>query len=144
MDNLRKRTQKQVSESKVYAVEKFAGDILSVSDNMSRALSALGEEERSGLSEAGQNLLQGVEMTQKELHAVLARHGVSCVDAAPGAEFDPNFHQAVTQIPSDQPAGSVAETYQTGWKIGDRTLRAAMVAVSSGAPAAAEPAEENS
>ena len=61
-------------------------------------------------------------------------HGVTAIDAAPGAAFDPNQHQAVSQIPSDQPSGAIAETFQTGWKIGERVLRAAMVAVSAGKP----------
>jgi molecular chaperone GrpE len=80
-----------------------------------------------------------VELTQKELVTVLARHGVTAVDAAPGAAFDPALHQAVTQIPSPHPAGSIAELFQSGWRIGDRTLRPAMVAVSAGPPAAASP-----
>ena len=132
MDNIRKRAERQVADTRVYAVEKLAGDLLPVSDNFARALEALPEEERAGLSDAGKNLLVGVEAIQKELHAALARHGVTAVDAAPGADFDPNMHQAVSQIPSDQPAGKVAATFQAGWKIGNRVLRAAMVAVSSG------------
>ena len=132
MDNIRKRAERQVADTRVYAVEKFAGDLLPVSDNFARALEALPEEERAGLSDAGKNLLVGVEAIQKELHAALARHGVTAVDAAPGADFDPNLHQAVSQIPADQPAGKVAATFQAGWKIGNRVLRAAMVAVSSG------------
>lgn len=132
MDNIRKRSAREVADSRVYAVEKFAGDLLKVSDNLSRALSALPDEERDALTEAGQNLLGGIEMTQKELHTVLARHGVTAVDAAPGATFDPNLHEAVSQIPSEHPSGTIAQTFQTGWKIGDRTLRAAMVAVSLG------------
>ena len=132
MDNVRKRTAKEVVDARVYAVEKFAGDLLNVSDNLARALGALPDEERDALTEAGKNLLGGIEMTQKELHTVLARHGVTAIDAAPGAAFDPNQHQAVSQIPSDQPSGTIAETFQTGWKIGERVLRAAMVAVSAG------------
>ena len=134
MDNVRKRTAKEVVDARVYAVEKFAGDLLNVSDNLARALGALPDEERDALTEAGKNLLGGIEMTQKELHTVLARHGVTAIDAAPGAAFDPNQHQAVSQIPSDQPSGAIAETFQTGWKIGERVLRAAMVAVSAGKP----------
>lgn len=131
-DNVRKRAAREVADARIYAVEKFAKDVLSVSDNLARALAALPDEEREVLTEAGQNLLGGIEMTQKELHAVLSRHGVTAVDAEPGATFDPNHHQAVSQIPSDQPAGTIAETFQSGWKIGDRVLRAAMVAVSAG------------
>lgn len=132
MENVRKRSQKEIVDARTYAVEKFAGDLLSVSDNLARALAALPDEERDALTEAGQNLLGGVEMTQKELHAKLAKHGVTAIDAEPGATFDPNKHEAVSQIPSQHPSGSIAETFQSGWKIGERTLRAAIVAVSSG------------
>lgn len=131
-ENVRKRAERQVSDARTYAIEKFAGDLLPVSDNLARALEALGESARLELSEAGQALVGGVEMTQNELHAALARHGVVAIDAAPGAAFDPNLHQAVSQIPSDQPSGTVAQPFQNGWKIGDRVLRAAMVAVSLG------------
>ena len=131
-DNIRKRSVREAADARVYAVEKFAGDLLNVSDNLARALEALPDNEREVLTEAGLNLLGGIEMTQKELHTVLARHGVKAVDAAPGATFDPNLHQAVSQIPSDHKAGTIAATFQSGWKIGDRVLRAAMVAVSAG------------
>lgn len=132
MENLRKRTQRQLADERVYAVEKFAGDMLSVADNLSRALTALTPEARADLSDAGKSLLEGIELTEKELIVALSRHGVTAVDSTPGTEFDPNVHQAVAQIPSDQPEGTVAEPFQTGWKLGDRTLRAAMVAVSTG------------
>lgn len=131
-DNIRKRAERQVAEARTYAIERFAGDLLSVSDNLARALAVLSDADREGLSEAGKGLLGGIEMTQKELHTVLARHGVTAVDAAPGAAFDPNHHQAVSQFPSDQPSGTIAQTFQSGWKINDRVLRAAMVAVSLG------------
>ncbi len=132
MENIRKRAERQVADARVYAIEKFAADLLPVSDNFARALEALDNGARVELSDAGKNLLVGVEAIQKDLHAALARHGVTAVDAAPGADFDPNMHQAVSQIPSDQPAGKVAATFQAGWKIGNRVLRAAMVAVSAG------------
>ncbi len=132
LDNTRKRAEREVAEARVYAIGKFAGDLLSVADNLARALAALPEGEREKLSEAGRNLLGGIEMTEKELHTVLTRHNVVQIDAAPGSAFDPNVHQAVAQIPSDQPAGSIAQLFQPGWRIGERTLRAAMVAVSLG------------
>jgi len=130
--NTRRRADKDLADAKTYAIARFAEDLLSVSDNLARALTALPDEDRAGLSEAGRNLLGGIEMTEKELHAVLARNGITAIDAAPGAAFDPNLHQAVSQVPSGQPSGTIAECFQTGWKIGDRTLRAAMVAVSAG------------
>ena len=133
LDNTRKRAERQVSDAPVYAIEKFAGDLLSVSDNLSRALAALTDEDRAALSEAGRNLFEGIEMTEKELHTALARHGVTVIAALPGDTFDPNLHQAVANIPSDQPNGTIASCFQPGWKIGERTLRAAMVAVSAGA-----------
>jgi molecular chaperone GrpE len=133
LDNTRKRADRQVSDARVYAIEKFAGDLLSVSDNLSRALAALSEDDRAALSEAGRNLFEGIEMTEKELHTALARHGVTVIAALPGDTFDPNLHQAVANIPSDQPNGTIASCFQPGWKIGERTLRAAMVAVSAGA-----------
>ncbi len=131
-DNVRKRANRQIEDARVYAVEKFARDILAVADNLSRAVTAIPPGERALLHEAARTALDGVELTQKELVAVLARHGVTAIDASPGAAFDPALHQAVTQIPSEQAAGAVAELFQSGWRIGDRTLRAAMVAVSAG------------
>jgi len=132
MENLRKRAEREKSDARVYAIEKFARDLLSVSDNMARALEALPDDEREALTEGGKGLLGGIEMTQKELHTVLTRHGVTAIEAEPGAAFDPNLHQAVANIPSEHPNGTIASLFQAGWKIGDRTLRAAMVAVSAG------------
>lgn len=132
LDNTRKRAEREVSEARVYAIGKFAGDLLSVADNLARALSALPDAERETLTDAGKNLLGGIEMTQKELHTVLTRYNVVPVEAAPGGAFDPNVHQAVAQIPSEHPAGTIAQLFQPGWRIGERTLRAAMVAVSLG------------
>jgi len=133
MENLRKRSEREKLDARVYAIEKFAGDMLSVSDNLARALEALPESEREALTEGGQGLLGGIEMTYKELHTVLTRHGVTPIEAEPGAAFDPNLHQAVANIPSEHPNGTIASLFQAGWRIGDRTLRAAMVAVSAGA-----------
>jgi molecular chaperone GrpE len=132
LDNTRKRAERQLSEARIYAIEKFAADLLSVSDNLARALEALPDTERESLSDAGRNLLGGIEMTSRELHTALGRNGVAPVEADPGSAFDPNIHQAVAQIPSEQPGGTIAQLFQPGWKIGERTLRAAMVAVSTG------------
>lgn len=131
-ENVRKRADRRIADERVYAVEKFARDMLAVSDNLARALDTLPLNIRMTLPEAAKTMLEGVELTQKELHGALARHGVTAIDASPGASFDPALHQAVTQIPSPHPSGAVAQMFQAGWKIGDRTLRAAMVAVSAG------------
>lgn len=131
-DNIRKRAEREKADARVYAIEKFARDLLNVSDNLSRALAALPDAEREVLTEGGKNLLGGIEMTQKELHTVLSRHGVTPIEAEEGGAFDPNLHQAVANIPSEHPNGSIASHFQAGWRIGDRVLRAAMVAVSAG------------
>ncbi len=131
-ENVRKRAIRQIEEARLYAVEKFARDLLNVSDNLARAVESAPPERRGILTDAVRTALEGVELTQKELVSVLSRHGVTAIDAAPGSAFDPALHQAVTQIPSDHPAGAVAQLFQSGWRIGDRTLRAAMVAVSAG------------
>lgn len=131
-ENIRKRSEREKADARIYGIERFAGDLLSVSDNLARALEALPEDEKAALTEAGKNLFDGIEMTQKELQTVLGRHGVTVIEAKPGAPFDPNLHQAVANIPSEHPNGTIASLFQAGWKIGDRTLRAAMVAVSTG------------
>ncbi len=131
-DNVRKRANRQIEEARVYAVEKFARDLLNISDNLARAVESVPQDSRGLMTDAVRAALEGVELTQKELVTVLARHGVTAIDASPGAAFDPALHQAVTQIPSPHPAGAVAQLFQSGWRIGDRTLRAAMVAVSAG------------
>lgn len=131
-DNVRKRANRQIEEARLYAVEKFARDLLGVSDNLARATEAVPAHVRDTLADEVRTAFEGVALTQKELVTVLSRHGVTAIDAAPGAAFDPALHQAVTQVPSPHPAGSVAELYQSGWRIGDRILRAAMVAVSGG------------
>lgn len=131
-DNVRKRANRQIEDARLYAVEKFARDLLGVSDNLARATEAVPAHLRDTLADEVRTAFEGVALTQKELVTVLSRHGVTAIDAAPGAAFDPALHQAVTQVPSPHPAGSVAELYQSGWRIGDRILRAAMVAVSGG------------
>ncbi len=133
-ENVRKRANRQIEDARVYAVEKFARDLLAVSDNLPRG-SITFRPRPAPLPDDVRSLIEGVELTQKELVAVMARHGVTAIDASPGAAFDPALHQAVTQIPSPHPAGTVAETFQPGWTIAGRTLRAAMVAVSAGAAA---------
>lgn len=131
-ENVRKRGNRQIDEARIYAVEKFARDLLSVSDNLTRAIDAVPDGVRHMLPDGIVTMIEGVKLTQNDLVAVLARHGVTAIDASPGAAFDPALHQAVTQIPSPHPAGTVAQLFQSGWRIGDRTLRAAMVAVSAG------------
>lgn len=127
-ENTRRRAERQASEARVYAIDRFAGDLIPVADSLGRALQAA---PRDTTDEALRNLITGLELTERALLDVFARHGVKRVGAK-GEAFDPNLHQAVAQAPSDQPAGKVAEVMQPGYVLGERTLRAAMVLVSAG------------
>ncbi len=130
-ENVKRRAEREVTAAKIYGVERFATDILSVVDNLGRALATLDGQAKEDLGDNAKNLLDGIELTEKDMMAVLARHGIKAVPGK-GAKFDPNVHQAVAQIPSDEDKGNVAEVMTTGFTIGERTLRAAMVAVSTG------------
>jgi molecular chaperone GrpE len=124
MDNLRRRTQREIADGKVYAVTNFARDLLSVSDNLSRALEAV-ETTHDIVA-----LTEGVTLTSKELLTVLNRHGVKEISPV-GEKFDPNFHQAMYEVPTEELApGHVMQVAQTGFVIGDRVLRPALVGVS--------------
>ena len=130
---------RDVADARSYAVSSFAKDMLDVSDNLSRAVGAVDPATLDGAPDAVKNLVEGVAMTEKALLSKMERHGVKKVDPQPGDAFDPHRHQAVAQIPSDQPNGRIASVMQTGFVIGERTLRAAMVAVSAGNPSGAPP-----
>ena len=132
MDNLRKRTERDVGDAHKYAVTKFAGDMLIVADNLRRALGAIPPEKRTAGDEAFDALIEGVEMTEREMDRLLARNGVTRI-AAKGERFDPHRHQAMFELPDPAvPAGTVAEVMQEGYQLGDRVLRAALVGVSKG------------
>lgn len=138
--NTRRRAEKEVADARAYSVSSFAKDMLDVADNLSRAMAAVDESQLEGASDAVKTLIEGVAMTEKALVSKMERHGVKKVDPAPGDAFDPHRHQAVAQIPSEHPAGRIATVMQTGFVIGERTLRAAMVAVSAGQPAGSDDA----
>ncbi len=141
-ENTRKRAAREIADARKYALSGFARDLLDVADNLARALEAIPAEAREHASDALKGLISGVELTGKALHNTLERHGVRKISPV-GEKFNPNMHQAVAHIPSKAPAGEVVEVIQPGYLLGDRTLRAAMVAVSSGQPpedkAGAEP-----
>jgi molecular chaperone GrpE len=146
MENLRRRTEREVAETRAYGISAFARDILAVADNMDRALQALDAELREKADAGVKALLDGVELTERELHKVLEKHGVKRFDPL-GEKFDPNLHQAMFEVPDpSRPAGTISQVVQPGYMIGGRMLRPALVAVAKGGPkAAAEvPANDNS
>jgi molecular chaperone GrpE len=132
MDNMRKRTEREVADARVYGISNFARDILGVADNMHRAMAALDDELRAKADEPTKVLLEGVELTERELMNVLEKHGVKRIEPL-GQKFDPNRHQAMYEIEdASVPAGTVIQVMQGGYLIGDRMLRPALVAVAKG------------
>jgi molecular chaperone GrpE len=133
MDNLRRRTGREVADSRVYAIQSFARDLVGVADNIQRALDAVRD---SGVTLEGpaKALVDGVELTERELLKVLEKNGVKKFDPK-GEKFDPNLHQAMFEVPDARvPSGSVVQVIQPGYAIGDRVLRPALVGVSKGGP----------
>ena len=134
MENLRRRTARDVHEARTYAIAAFARDMLSVSDNLRRALDAIPAEARASGDAGYSALIEGVEMTERAMLSALERHGVKKIEPH-GERFDPNFHQAMFEVQNpDVPANTVTQVVQTGYVIGDRVLRPAMVGVARGGP----------
>jgi molecular chaperone GrpE len=143
MENLRQRTAREIKDARSYSIANFARDVLNVSDNLHRAMAALPESERAAADPALSALLQGVEMTERDLQATLEKHEVRRIDPQ-GERFDPHFHQAMFEVPDPSvPAGQVVQVVQAGYVIGDRVLRPAMVAVAKGGPKPAPVRQEN-
>ena len=126
VENTRRRLERDKAEATQYAVTGFARDMLAVSDNLRRAVAALPPEGFDGVR-------AGIEATERELLAIFGRHGIARLEIAAGAALDPNRHQAMIEVPSDQPAGSVVAELASGWTIRDRLLRPAMVSVARAA-----------
>ena len=134
MENLRKRTEREVGDAKTYGVTGFARDVLQVADNMHRALEAAGPAIRESGDATAKTLLEGIELTDRELVKILHKNGVRKFSPE-GEKFDPNLHQAMYEMPTAElPPGTVAQVVQAGYMIGERVLRPAMVAVAKAAP----------
>jgi molecular chaperone GrpE len=124
--NVTRRKDKEIADAHAYAATKFARDILSVADNLGRALAALTDEQRA--NEGIKPLITGLEATERELLGVFERHGITRI-AAIGLPLDPNQHQAMLEIPSDKAPGTIVQEMQAGYMLKDRLLRPAMVGV---------------
>ena len=133
MENVRKRAARDRQEAGHYAIAGFARDLLSVADNLQRALASV-DPQAQAADPALQALTSGVEMTEKELLTVLERHGVKPI-AAMGQPFDPHVHEALYELPDPTvPHGTVVQVAQTGYMLHDRTLRPARVGLARGGP----------
>src|SRR3954467_13899726 len=128
-ENIRRRAEREKAEASQYAVTKFARDMLGITDNFARALAACPPAIRETADAQVKAVLDGIEATDRQLLAALERYGVKPVDTADG-KFDPNLHQAIAEVPGNgKPAGSIVDVVQSGYMIGDRLLRPAMVTV---------------
>jgi molecular chaperone GrpE len=133
-ENTRRRAEREKQDASQYAVTKFARDMLQIADNFTRALAAFPADRREAADPQVKAVLDGVEATERQLLASLERHGVKPVDTSDG-KFDPNFHQAIAEVPGNgKPGGSIVDVVQSGYMIGDRLLRPAMVTVARREP----------
>ena len=139
-ENARRRARKDVEDARAYAISRFAQDLLGVGDNLARALDSIPAERREG-DEAVKAIAEGIEMTAREFETVLGRHGITKIDPL-GEKFDYNLHQALFETDqTDQPDGTVVQVLQTGYRIGERLLREAMVGVAKGGAVPADGAD---
>jgi molecular chaperone GrpE len=137
MENLRKRTAREVADARTYGISGFARDVLDIADNLQRALDAVPAEAKAAADPGLKALIEGVELTERSLLNTLEKNGVKKFDPA-GEKFDPNFQQAMYEVPDPSvPAGTVVQVVQAGYTIGDRVLRPALVSVSKGGAKAA-------
>ena len=136
-ENTRRRAERDRQDASQYAVSRFARDILAVADNFARAIEACPADARESASPQVKAVIEGVEATERQLLATLEQHGVKQIDTSNG-KFDPHFHQAIAEVPGEgKPPGSIVNVVQTGYMIGGRLLRPAMVTVARREPAAA-------
>src|SRR4051812_8572367 len=142
MENLRKRMAREIDDTRSYAITKFARDMLTATDSLSRALIVLPAETRDTADGPLKSLIDGIELTEREMQRLLAVHGVKPIEAE-GQKFDPHKHQAMFEVPDPtRPEGTVVQVVQTGYAIGDRVLRPAMVGVAKGGAAPTPPSGE--
>ncbi len=143
MENLRNRTARDVRDGKTYAVSNFARDMLAIADSLHSGLAHFTGEQRKTADANVVSLIEGMELTERALMNTLERHGVKKLDPM-GEKFDPNFHQAMFEIPNTElPNNTIMNVVQNGYVIGERLLRPAMVGVSKGGPKIVEVKSED-
>ncbi len=143
MENLRKRTAREVADARTYSISGFARDVLDIADNLQRALDAVPADTKASADPGLKALIEGVELTERSLLNALEKNGVKKFDPS-GEKFDPNFQQAMYEVPDPSvPAGTVVQVVQAGYMIGERVLRPALVGVSKGGAKASAPAGGN-
>ncbi len=143
MENLRRRVEKDLADARAYGVTRFARDMLDVADNLRRAVETFPADQKASAEGALKALIEGVELTERDLLKKMEGHGVRKLEPE-GQKFDPNFHQAMFEAPDEtKPSGTVIAVVQSGYVIGERVLRPAMVGVSRGGPKPAQAGEQS-
>jgi molecular chaperone GrpE len=133
MENLRRRTEKEVADARVYGVTKLAGDMVAFADNLRRAIESVPADAREAEGPL-KTLVEGLELTERDFLSRLARHGVKKLEPK-GQKFDPNMHEALFEVPDPAvPSGTVMQVVEDGYSIGERCLRPAKVGVARGGP----------
>jgi molecular chaperone GrpE len=136
MENLRRRTEREVADAKVYGVTSFARDMLTVADNLRRAIDSIPAELRDSADAGIKTLVEGIDLTERDFLSRLTKHGVKKLEPQ-GQKFDPNLHEALFEVPNpDVPTGTVLQVVEAGYSIGERCLRPAKVGVARGGPKA--------
>jgi molecular chaperone GrpE len=131
-ENVRKRAEREIADTRSYAIAGFARDMLAATDSLSRALLTVPAEIRETAEGTLKSLIEGIELTEREMQRLLGKHGIRPIEAE-GQKFDPHKHQAMFEVPDpSKPEGTVVQVVQAGYAIGDRVLRPAMVGVSKG------------
>ncbi len=142
MENLRRRTEREVADARNYGVARFAKDMLEFADNIQRAIANVPSEVGQNGDAAQKALMEGMELIERNFLATLARHGVTKIEPK-GSKFDPNLHEALFEVlDPNQPSGTVAQVVEAGYSIGDRVLRPAKVGVTRGGPKSVRPDED--
>ena len=136
MENLRRRTEREVADAKTYGVTNFARDMLTVADNLRRAIDSIPAELRDSADAGIKVLVEGIDLTERDFLSRLTKHGVKKLEPQ-GQKFDPNLHEALFEVPNpDVPTGTVLQVVEAGYSIGERCLRPAKVGVARGGPKA--------
>lgn len=136
MENLRRRTEKEIADAKTYGVTNLARDMIAFADNLRRAIESVPADAREADGNL-KTLVEGLELTERDFLSRLARHGVKKLEPQ-GQKFDPNMHEALFEIPDPSvPNGTVMQVVEAGYSIGERCLRPAKVGVARGGPKAA-------
>ena len=141
MENLRRRTEREVADAKSYGITSFARDMLTFGDNLRRALDSLPADVRGAAEPALKSFVEGVELTERAFLSSLGRQGVKKIEPQ-GQRFDPNMHEALFEVPDPSvPNGTVVQVVEPGYSIGERCLRPAKVGVARGGPRPAAASE---